>query len=174
MSSSVGLFLDLGIRVNKSSTCDDIRNTVLNHFHAHPNNKVEVYRLERFDHSDTGTDSTNIVIKIPGTLLTGKTVEEIVNENHSKQNDIVNLKIELKQLRKRLAQSDSIRKDALEAVDQLRREFVSLMSELSPLSSKRVPSSARRACLQRPIGNSARITDRAHLIPSLRLNQFKP
>lgn len=173
-SAAVGLCLDLGLQLNPSASCAEVKNSVLSHFDADMGHNIEIFTTHPLEpHEVIGKDA-NLVVKIPGTLLTIKTVEELANDNNYKQNEIIELKIEVNKLKKRLADSEAIRRDALETVDMLRREFIGLFKELSPKLSRAIAASSAKSVREYPNGLSARQTSQQRILPNLTLNNLRP
>lgn len=173
-SAAVGLCLDLGLQLNPSASCAEVKKHVLRHFDADLGHNIELFTMHPLEpHEAIGQDA-NLVVKIPGTLLNLKTVEELANDNNYKQNEIIELKIEINQLKKRLAHSEAIRRDALETVDMLRREFIGLFRELSPKLSRAIAASSAKSVREYPNGLSARQSSRHKQLPNLTLNNIRP
>jgi hypothetical protein len=168
---SVGFFLDLDLHVSASSSYADVRRTILQHFDADPRHRVQLYKLEPLSDKEAVGSSEALVVRIPGTNLTGKTVEEIVTRNNSNENTIFHLERQNRILENKLAQSESIRRDALDTVDQLRREFISLVAEFSPGLQQ---GSRTKREYQRETTSSARRSFREKVNSNPRRTQFKP
>lgn len=106
----------------------DVVDRVLSHFGSSTaTSDVQLYRLERLPLNTVLSDSETVVVRINNSNLSCQSIERILENS-----DENILKSEVAQLRRKLAQSDAIRLEALGTVNQLRNEFMALIEDLAP------------------------------------------
>ena len=157
MRSNVGVMLSLDLELKGSPA--EAKHQILNRFKADPNKTLHLYRLVNIDDDAVIEKSENIVVTIPGSKLTCEAIDELIETNQIQNQTISELQTEITNLKRKLAQSDSVRQEALGTVNQLRTEFIHLIEELTP-----------RTCQVASSGKSSGETSNRMINPSVPRN----
>lgn len=171
--ADIGLFVDLNLeKVEKSSDVQHVRERILQRFSGSPHARVDIYRMTPLRSHEEVFPSDMLVAHVPGSQLSGGTIENIIKSNQSQERTIRDLGLEISQLREKVRQSDTIRQEALSTVDLLRSEFMNLLEEVAHRQDSNVSVSSR---LREPYENvsSARRSQRSKLIPRLSLSNSR-
>ena len=145
--ASVGLYLDLNETVKDSTKVEKVRQRILKRFNIDPNlkHRIDIYRMVPLRSHEEISDSDILVAHIPKSRLDAPTIENLIQTSHTSAVTIDHLTNEVTQLKNRLTQSELIRAEAIQTVDLLRTEFISLLDDvtLKQLESARTPSTSR-------------------------------
>jgi hypothetical protein len=171
--AEIGLFVDLNLeRVEKSSDVQHVRERILQRFSGNPHARVDIYRMTSLRSHEEVNPSDMLVAHVPGSQLSGCTIENIIKSNQEQEQTIRDLNLEISELREKFRHSDTIRQEALSTVDLLRSEFMNLLEEVTNRRDSHVTTSSR---LREPYehASSARRSQRLKLIPRLGLSNLR-
>lgn len=170
---NVGLFLDIGDHM--CGTAEALKQRITAKFQVPGDIKLKLFRMTPIEADEYVASSNLVVASLPGSKMRCDTIEEVIETNRLQEETIVSLRIEIAQLRRKLAQSDGVRQEALATVNQLRSEFIHLIEEIHP---KNTSSTARSQVLhkqpsQTPAPQSARKSDSNKKLPRLCLSGLR-
>ena len=165
--TNVGVLLSVEIELR--GTQAEAKRRILTKFQTDPDRPVPLFKMIPFNDGDLITETENVVVAIPGSKLTCESIDQMIENNQIQDQTISKLQAEVTNLKRRLAQSDSVRQEALDTVNQLRSEFMHLIEELTPRTSQ-VASTTKISSenSSKPHGPCA-----SRSIPKLRLSNIR-
>lgn len=171
--ANVGLYLDIGDHM--CGTAEAVKHRILAKFQVPGDVKLKLFRMSPIEADEYVASNDLVVANLPRSKMRCDTIDEVIETNRLQEETIVSLKVEIAQLRRKLALSDGVRQEALDTVNQLRSEFIHLIEEIHP---KNTSSTARFQVLhkqpsQTPPPQSARKSDSTKQVPRLCLSGLR-
>ena len=168
--AKVGLFVNLNERVSDNATVEKVRRSVLKRFEVDSSHRVDVFRMVPLRPHEPVTPADMLAVVVPQSRLDAHAIEELVQSNRIQQESLIDLKLENANLKQRLAQSDSVRQEALDTVNLLRTEFMTLLDEIAPRTPLVAATARPHMCNQYSRQNP--LTQRKH-VPRLGLSNLR-
>ena len=133
--ASIGLYIDLSEKVKDATKVEKVRQVVLKRFNMDSNNdikhRVDIYRMTPLRSHEEISASDTLVAHVPESQLDASTIEHLIHESESLKRTVSELNSEMANLKQRLTHSEAIRTEAVQTIDLLRTEFLSLLEDVN-------------------------------------------
>lgn len=142
--AKIGLFIDLDERICDNTKVEKVRQRILARFNIDPTarHRVDIYRMTPLRSHEEIAHSDMLVAHVPQSTLDAPTIEALIQTNKQLESTVQELRVELAHTVKKLTHSDTVRAEALETIEQLRTEFISLADDVNHVNDQN-PVSAR-------------------------------
>ena len=156
--ASIGLYIDLNEKIKDATKVEKVRQIVLQRFNTNNEkpHRVDIYRLTPLRSHEEISSCDTLVAHVPKSKLDASTIENLIQESESFKLTISELKSQISKLTQRLSQSEAVRSEAIQTIDLLRCEFLSLLEDVTRKQSIPLESD-----FELPSARSARPTQRS-------------
>ena len=126
----IGMYMDWVDGGRKSPlTLERIQAALRNSFEPHRASRARIYKLVEVRPDEVLKTSAFVCVRVPGSQLKCQVVEEMLAAKSAMETQVENLTKELGFLKKLIARSETVRKEALGTVNLLREEFNHLIDD---------------------------------------------